>query len=91
MRRMLNKLTGAEMWVADSRVKEYIAAGHSLAASLDAALTKTEPEEAEAKDTDITPDTEPEEAETPEAVEKPKEAAKKKASGTAKTSRGKRS
>jgi hypothetical protein len=32
MRRFINKLTGGDMWVADSRVNEYIAAGHTLAA-----------------------------------------------------------
>lgn len=33
MTKMINKLTGGDMWVADSRVEEYKAAGHVLAAS----------------------------------------------------------
>ena len=33
MRRMINKLTGTGMWVHESRVDEYLAAGHVLAAS----------------------------------------------------------
>ena len=33
MRRFINKFTGGEMWVADSRVEEYKAAGHVLAAA----------------------------------------------------------
>lgn len=32
MIRMVNRLTGGEMWVHESRVPEYVAAGHSLAA-----------------------------------------------------------
>lgn len=32
MVRMINKLTGTEMWVAEERTKEYEAAGHKLAA-----------------------------------------------------------
>lgn len=46
MRRLINKLTGSEMWVADSRVKEYMAAGHVLAASPEAEKP-AEPEEQE--------------------------------------------
>ena len=33
MKRMINKLTGTGMWVHESRVEEYLAAGHVLAAS----------------------------------------------------------
>lgn len=33
MRRFINRITGSEMWVADDRVGEYIAAGHKPAAS----------------------------------------------------------
>lgn len=33
MRKMINKLTGGDMWVADNRVEEYKAAGHRLAAT----------------------------------------------------------
>lgn len=32
MVRLINKLTGGDMWVADNRVEEYKAAGHILAA-----------------------------------------------------------
>lgn len=32
MVRLINKLTGGDMWVADARVDEYLAAGHKLAA-----------------------------------------------------------
>lgn len=31
MRKLINKLTGGEMWVADSREKEYLEAGHKPA------------------------------------------------------------
>ena len=45
MRQFINKLTGGEMWVADSRVEEYLAAGHRLAASpAPEKPTKTKPE-----------------------------------------------
>lgn len=33
MRRLINKLTGGDMWVDESRVDEYLAAGHRLAAA----------------------------------------------------------
>jgi len=33
MRKFINKFTGGDMWVADSRVEEYKAAGHVLAAA----------------------------------------------------------
>lgn len=33
MIRMVNRLTGGAMWVHESRVKEYLAAGHALAAA----------------------------------------------------------
>lgn len=32
MRRLINKLTGGDMWVSEDRVDEYLAAGHRLAA-----------------------------------------------------------
>ena len=32
MVRFINKLSNQEMWVAEDRVEEYIAAGHKLAA-----------------------------------------------------------
>ena len=45
MRKLINCLTGGEMWVADNRVEKYLAAGHRLAAvSLDEPTA--EPEEA---------------------------------------------
>lgn len=31
MIKLINKLTGTEMWVADNRLEEYLAAGHKLA------------------------------------------------------------
>lgn len=36
MVKFINKDFGTEMWVAENRVEEYKAAGHKLAASLDA-------------------------------------------------------
>lgn len=35
MTRFINRITGGEMWVADDRAGEYIAAGHRLAAPLE--------------------------------------------------------
>lgn len=35
MVRFVNKLTGTDMWVHESRVDEYKAAGHKLAASVE--------------------------------------------------------
>lgn len=35
MRHLINGLTGGDMWVADSRVEKYLAAGHRLAAKPD--------------------------------------------------------
>lgn len=32
MVKFINRLTGTEMWVADDRLDEYLAAGHKLAA-----------------------------------------------------------
>lgn len=34
MIKFINRLTGTEMWVADNRVDEYLAAGHKLAADI---------------------------------------------------------
>lgn len=42
MVRMINRLTGGDMWVHETRVDSYIAAGHRLAASTPA---KQEPVE----------------------------------------------
>lgn len=33
MTRFINRLTGSVMWVSDTRIEEYKAAGHKLAAS----------------------------------------------------------
>ena len=41
MIRMINKITGSDMWVHESRLDEYLEAGHRLASS----PVKTEPEE----------------------------------------------
>lgn len=52
MRKMINSLTGGEMWVADNRVEEYLAAGHKLAAvPQDEPIAEPEeaPEEAKAE------------------------------------------
>ena len=32
MKHLINKLTGGDMWVHESRANEYLAAGHTLAA-----------------------------------------------------------
>lgn len=32
MVKLINRLTGTEMWVAEARLDEYLAAGHKLAA-----------------------------------------------------------
>lgn len=45
MRRLINSLSGNEMWVADNRVDKYLAAGHKLAAELPAVTQIKEPEE----------------------------------------------
>ena len=45
MRKFINKFTGTEMWVADSRVEEYKAAGHALAAPSPVKPTKAEVKE----------------------------------------------
>ncbi len=34
MTKMIDRVTGVSMWVADNRVEEYLAAGHKLAADL---------------------------------------------------------
>lgn len=39
MTKMIDRYTGVEMWVADERVGEYIAAGHKLAADSPAQST----------------------------------------------------
>ena len=44
MIKLINKLTGGEMWVADNRLDKYLEAGHKLASS-----TAEEPKAPEAK------------------------------------------
>jgi len=46
MVRFINRVTGSVMWVHESRLQEYLAAGHKLAAS-----TRTEPEKKPRKTT----------------------------------------
>lgn len=58
MRRFINKWTGSTMWVADNRVEEYKAAGHSLVAI-------PQPEEPIMNEP-VQPDPIPEEEEKPE-------------------------
>lgn len=41
MVKFINRLTLGEMWVAEDRVEEYIAAGHKPAADTSADTTKT--------------------------------------------------
>lgn len=43
MVKFINKLTGSEMWIADDRVEEYKAAGHSPAVELKKAVEATKP------------------------------------------------
>lgn len=33
MIKLINRMTGTEMWVADERLEEYLAKGHTLASS----------------------------------------------------------
>ena len=44
MIKLINKLTGSEMWVADSRLDKYLKQGHVLAAASDAEPEKPTPE-----------------------------------------------
>lgn len=50
MRKFINKLTGGDMWVADSRVEEYKAAGYKLAADLPPVKPTEKKLEAEVKE-----------------------------------------
>lgn len=43
MIKFINRVTGTEMWVADSRVEEYLAAGHKLAAAPSEKPTEPKP------------------------------------------------
>lgn len=49
MVKLINKLTGGEMWVADDRAEEYKAAGHKLAASSDAKKPASKPKAKKSK------------------------------------------
>lgn len=49
MIRMVNRLTGGDMWVHESRVEEYLAAGHKLAAPPAAKHPLVKPEDAPEK------------------------------------------
>lgn len=51
MTKMINALTGSEMLVADNRVDEYIAAGHTLAVVPTDEKPKKEPKKATTKKT----------------------------------------
>lgn len=45
MIKLINKLTGSEMWVADSRLEEYLKQGHALASASGAEPEKPTSEE----------------------------------------------
>ena len=45
MIRLINAATGTEMWVADSRLDEYLAKGHIIAPSPDVKSEKATPVE----------------------------------------------
>ncbi|MBQ1573061.1 MAG: hypothetical protein IIZ78_18170 [Clostridiales bacterium] len=49
MIKFINAFSGTEMWVADERKEEYLAAGHKLAAELSAKPAEKEPEVAPKK------------------------------------------
>lgn len=50
MIKLINKLTGSEMWVADSRLEEYLKQGHALASASGAEPEKaTSQEQPQAK------------------------------------------
>lgn len=51
MVRMINGFTGREFWVADDRVEEYKAAGHTLAADLE----KPKSEEKQVEEPEVAP------------------------------------
>lgn len=46
----VNKMTGTRMWVADNRVDEYKAAGHTLAADITPEEKPTKPREKKTKE-----------------------------------------
>lgn len=61
MIKMINALTGGDMWVADNRVNEYKAAGHKLAAENAEKPKKAEPEKVEEPAKAIEPEEAPQE------------------------------
>lgn len=70
MRHLINKLTGGDMWVADNREKEYLAAGHKPAA--DAVKLTDDDRPLATSQKDKTPVSESPEAESPAAKAKTK-------------------
>ena len=69
MIRLINKTTGGEMWVHESRLDEYLAAGHKFAAPpTNMPAPPAAPEETPATASEETPAAVPEE--TPAAVSK---------------------
>lgn len=71
MVKLINALTGTEMWVADNRLDEYIAAGH-----MPAAVPEEKPTEEPVKETVEVAPVQPEE--TSEEPKKKKTASRKK-------------
>lgn len=49
MTQFVNRFTGTEMWVADNRVEEYLAAGHKLAAKETAEKPEKKPDKPKKK------------------------------------------
>ena len=68
MIKLINKITGGEMWVAEARLDKYLAAGHKLAAQ----VPSEKPAKAEVKKVD-----EPAKEEKPEVKKAPVKKAKK--------------
>ena len=66
MIKLINRLTGTEMWVTDDRLDEYLAAGHKPAASDESPEVPIEPTS---------------KAEEPEVVVKPARRRRRKESG----------
>ena len=78
MRHLINKLTGGDMWVADNREKEYLAAGHKPAA--DAVKLTDDDRPLATSQKDKTPVSESPKAESPAAKAKTKKTGAKKSS-----------
>lgn len=78
MRHLINKLTGGDMWVADNREKEYLAAGHKPAA--DAVKLTDDDRPLATSQKNKTPVSESPEAESPAAKAKTKKTGAKKSS-----------